>query len=86
MTRLNFTGTGSRILLPPLSLSRRMIPLQKIALNSNGEVNYQELARRLWSNIKYAVTVACIVETEYSLYTYLFLVEVKTSIYFRSPL
>ena len=33
-------------LLPPLSLSGRVIPSRKIALNSNGEVNYRELARR----------------------------------------
>ena len=46
MTCLNFAGTESRILLPPLSSSRRVIPSRKIALNSNGEVNYRELARR----------------------------------------
>ena len=48
VTCLNFAGTGLRILLPPLSSSRRVIPSRKIALNSNGEVNYQELARRPW--------------------------------------
>ena len=48
MTCLNFAGTGWRILLPPLSSSRRVIPSRKIALNSNGEVNYRELARRPW--------------------------------------
>ena len=46
--RLNFAGTGSGILLPPLSLSRRVIPSRKITLNSNEEVNYRELARRPW--------------------------------------
>ena len=46
LTCLNFAGTGSRILLPPLSSSRRVIPSQKIALNFNGGVNYRELARR----------------------------------------
>ena len=45
---MNFAGTGSRISLHPLSSSRRVIPSQKIALNSNGEVNYRELARSLW--------------------------------------
>ena len=43
---LNFAVTGLRILLHPLSLSRRGKPLWKIALNSNGEVNCKELARR----------------------------------------
>ena len=42
---LNFAGIGSQILLPPLSLSRRVILSQKIALNSSGEVNYRELAK-----------------------------------------
>ena len=45
---LNSVVTGSRILLHPLSLSRRVKPLRKIALNSNGEVNCRELARRPW--------------------------------------
>ena len=48
VTCLNFTGTGSRILLHPLSSSRRVILSRKIALNSNWEVNYRELARRPW--------------------------------------
>ena len=48
VTCLNFAGTGSRISLPPLSSSRRRIPSQRIALNSNGEVNYRELAQRPW--------------------------------------
>ena len=43
---LNFAGTRSRILLPPLSSSRRVILSWKIALNSNGEVNCRELAWR----------------------------------------
>ena len=46
VTCLNFAGTGSRILLHPLSSSRRVIPSRKIALNSNMEVNCRELARR----------------------------------------
>ena len=46
MTCLNFAGTGSRILLHPLCSSRTVKPLRKIALNSNGEVNCRELARR----------------------------------------
>ena len=46
VTCLNFVGTESRILLPPLSSSRRVNPSRKIALNSNGEVNCRELARR----------------------------------------
>ena len=46
MTCLIFADTGSRILLPPLSLSRRVIPSPKIALNFNGQVNYRELAQR----------------------------------------
>ena len=48
VTCLNFTGTGSRNLLPPLSSSRRVILSRKITLNSNGEVNYRELAWRPW--------------------------------------
>ena len=40
VTCLNFAGTGSQILLPPLSSSRIEILSRKIALNSNGEVNY----------------------------------------------
>ena len=43
---LNFAVTGSQILLLPLSSSRRGEPSRKIALNSNREVNYRELARR----------------------------------------
>ena len=46
MTCLNFAVTGSRILLHPLSSSHRGKLSRKIALNSNGEVNYRELARR----------------------------------------
>ena len=46
VTCLNFAGTGSRISLHPLSSSRRVIPSRKIALNSNGEVNYREVDRR----------------------------------------
>ena len=46
VTCLNFAVTGSRILLHPLSSSRRGKPSRIIALNSNGEVNYRELARR----------------------------------------
>ena len=49
MTCLNFAGTGSRISLPAVSSCRRVKLLRKIALNSNGEVNYRELARRPWS-------------------------------------
>ena len=52
MTCLNFAGTVARILLPTVSSCRRVIPSRKIALNSNGEVNYRELARRPWD--KYA--------------------------------
>ena len=48
VTCLNFAVTGSQILLHPLSSSRRGKPSRKIALNSNGEVNYWELARRPW--------------------------------------
>ena len=48
VTCLNFAVTGSRILLHPLSSSHREKPSRKIALNSNGEVNYRELARRPW--------------------------------------
>ena len=49
VTYLNFAVTGSRILLHPLSSSRRgKVVSQKIALNSNGEVNCRELARRSW--------------------------------------
>ena len=43
---LNFAVSGSRILLPAVSSCRRVKPSRKIALNSNGEVNYRELARR----------------------------------------
>ena len=43
---LNFAATGSRFLLPALSSCRRVKPSRKIALNSNREVNYRELARR----------------------------------------
>ena len=49
VTSLNFAVTGSRILLHPLSSSRRGKPSRKIALNSNGEVNCRELARRPWT-------------------------------------
>ena len=48
MTCLNFAGTGSRILLHSVSLCRRVIPWQKIALNLNREVNYWELVWRPW--------------------------------------
>ena len=48
MACLNFAGTGSRILLPAVSSCRRVKPSRKIALNSNGEVNCRELARRPW--------------------------------------
>ena len=48
VTCLNFAVTGSRILLHPLSSSRRGKPSRKIALNSNREVNCRELARRPW--------------------------------------
>ena len=51
VTCLNFAVTGSRILLHPLSSSRRGKPSRKIALNSNGEVNYMELARRPWQKL-----------------------------------
>ena len=50
MTCLNFAGTGSWILIPAVSSYRRVIPSRKITLNSNGEINYRELARRLWAN------------------------------------
>ena len=43
---LNFAVTGSRILLHPLRSTRRGKLSRKIALNSNGEVNCRELARR----------------------------------------
>ena len=46
VTCLNFAVTGSRILLHPLSSSRRGKPSRKIALNSKGEVNCRELAQR----------------------------------------
>ena len=45
---MNFTVTGSRILLPAVRSSRRVKPSRKITLNSNGEVNCRELARRPW--------------------------------------
>ena len=45
---LNFAVTGSRILLHPLRFTRKGKPSRKIALNSNGEVNCRELARRPW--------------------------------------
>ena len=51
VTCLNFAVTGSQILLHPLSSSRRVKRSQKIALNSNGEVNCRELARRPWSDV-----------------------------------
>ena len=44
--RLNFAGTGSWILLTSVSSCRRVIPSLKIALNSNREISYRELARR----------------------------------------
>ena len=46
VTCLNFAVTESQILLPAVSSCRRGKPYRKIALNSNGEVNYRELARR----------------------------------------
>ena len=46
---MNFAVTGSRILLPAVRSSRRVKPSRKIALNSNGEVNCRELARRPWA-------------------------------------
>ena len=46
VTCLNFSGTWSRILLPAVKSCQRVKPSRKIALNSNGEVNYRELARR----------------------------------------
>ena len=49
VTCLNFAITGSQILLHPLSSSGRGKPSRKIAINSNGEVNCRELARRPWS-------------------------------------
>ena len=49
MTCLNFVGTGSRISLHAVSSCRRVKPSRKIALNSNGEVNYRELAWRPWA-------------------------------------
>ena len=49
---LNFAVTESRILLPVVSSCRRVKPSRKIALNSNGEVYYKELARRPWINRK----------------------------------
>ena len=49
VTCLNFAGTGSRILLRPVSSSRRVIPSRKFTLNFNGEISYRELARRPWS-------------------------------------
>ena len=45
---LNFAVTGSRILLHPLRFTRKGKLSRKIALNSNGEVNCRELARRPW--------------------------------------
>ena len=49
VTCLNFAGTGSPILLHPVSFCRRVIFSRKIALNLNGDVNYRELlARRPW--------------------------------------
>ena len=50
VTCLNFAGTGSRISLPAVSSGRRVKPSRKIALNSNGEVNCRELARRPCNN------------------------------------
>ena len=46
---MNFAVRGSQILLPAVRSSRRGKPSRKIALNSNGKVNYRELARRPWS-------------------------------------
>ena len=51
VTCLNFAVTESRILLPAVSSFRRVKPSRKIALNSNGEVNYRELARRPWLRV-----------------------------------
>ena len=59
VTCLNFAGTGSRILLHPLSSSRRVIPSRKIALNSNGEVNCKELARRPCKDMSYNTEMSC---------------------------
>ena len=60
VTCLNFAVTGSRILLHPLSLSRKGKPSRKIALNCNGEVNCRELARRPWLDniilLSYSIT------------------------------
>ena len=52
---LNFAGTRSWILLPTVSLSRRVIPSLKIAFNSNGEISYQELPRRPWIEQEFGV-------------------------------
>ena len=51
VTCLNFAGTGSQILLNPVSLCRRVIPSRKISLNFNGEISYRELARRPWNRV-----------------------------------
>ena len=55
VTCLNFVGTGSRISLPAVSSCRRVKPSRKIALNSNGEVNCRELARRPWGYLHYTI-------------------------------
>ena len=47
------SGVWSRILLPAVRSSRRVKPSRKIALNSNGEVNCRELARRPWKRLVY---------------------------------
>ena len=49
VTCLNFAVYRVAIVLHPLSSSRRVKPSRKIALNSNGEVNCRELARRPWA-------------------------------------
>ena len=59
VTCLNFAVTGSRILLPAVSSCRRVKPLRKIALNSNGEVNYRELGRRPWADAALCICLIC---------------------------
>ena len=51
VTCLNFAGTGSRILLNPVSSCHRVIPSRKISLNFNGEISYRELAWRPWDKV-----------------------------------
>ena len=67
VTCLNFARTGSQILLPAVSSCRRVILSRKMALNSNGEVNYRELARRPW-------TVTCTVVNTGTTSNYIFMV------------